>query len=157
MIANLSELKWCLLSSVALMLQCLLYGIPVMSQRKKHFTPEFLTPIHPEKTPAKLGYPDTGSGRYSKQLTLSAWIEFMKMMRAHLNFVECLPVFVFLILSLGVFDPLTAGICGFSLVVLRLFHLAAYWIHPNLRIVGSLPTNLVLGYMTFSLATQFLK
>ena len=145
---------------VLLMIECAMFSFPVMSQRKKHFSEDFLNKNFGEVSkkelgvlPAKLGYPDTGSGRYSKKLGLDAWIEFNKSMRAHLNFVEMIPVFIFFILLAAFFDPTAATYCGYGIFVARLLHLIGYKIHPDFRSVGSMSTFGLLGYLLFVSAT----
>jgi glutathione S-transferase len=44
------------------------------------------------ETPAKLGFPDAGTGRYSRVLSYAAWLDFNNTQRAHLNLVEQLPL-----------------------------------------------------------------
>ena len=65
--------------------------------RKKAFTKEFLNKKfdkkHRESYPdqdisGQLGFPDVGSGRYSKELSYKGWYDFNNGQRAHLNSVE---------------------------------------------------------------------
>lgn len=75
-----------LLSATLLAFECLITGFAVAGRaRSKVFTPEFLKSnfaeehfesTRKEDVSQQGGYPDMGSGRYSKKLTYGDWLYF---------------------------------------------------------------------------------
>lgn len=61
------------------------------------------------------------------------WIQ-----RGHMNMVENLPTFFFLLLTAGVFNPTHAAICGFVYAIGRLVYAYCYSIDPKYRGFGEL-------------------
>ncbi|CAG9325812.1 unnamed protein product [Blepharisma stoltei] len=64
---------------------------------KENFTEEFIEAFHRE--PDFQGYPDTGSGRFSKKLPLKDWYDFNNAQRIQWNYLEgahaplvCIPI-----------------------------------------------------------------
>ena len=70
--------------------------VVVVQARYKTFNKEFMKKIcgkeHLEAFPGsklpEIGFPDTGSGRYSLKLDYSQWVSFNNQMRVHMNIVE---------------------------------------------------------------------
>ena len=68
----------------------------VVPARSKAFTPEVMEKFlkeHQEafgesEKPSAGGYPDMGNGRYSKELSYSAWYNFNNAQRVHYNLIE---------------------------------------------------------------------
>ena len=160
----LIPMKWCIAEATVLCLLCAALGGPVMGQRKKHFSKEWLDAEFKEISvketgaePAKSGYPDCGNGRFSKKLSLGQWLEFNNTMRTHLNFVEVLPVFTFLIIAAGFFNPAGTQIAGLVLIAARIVYFFSYRIHPNLRGLGVWPGFGAAGYMIWTIVQGLLK
>ena len=55
------------------------------------------------------GYPDHGSGLYSKTLSYSQWYKFSNMQRAHYNLIEGFPAALGLQAIAGIYFPKTAA------------------------------------------------
>ena len=76
--------------------------------RNKYFNKDFMSQFQEEHDTAfsgeqvpDAGFPDTGSGRYSKKLSYKGWYEVNSAQRAHMNSVEILPIFLTLVLISG--------------------------------------------------------
>ena len=63
------------------------------------------------------GYPDMGSGRYSKKLTYEDWYELNKVQSGHRSFVENLSVIVVLLLVNGMSNPITSILAGLAFII----------------------------------------
>ena len=57
------------------------------------------------KAPAKMGYPDTGNGRYCKKLPYKEWYLFNCAQRVHMNYIEGVTVFVLGTFISGIIYP----------------------------------------------------
>ena len=153
----LYDMRWCFLEVFFIIVTALGLSMPVMSNRKKHFSEEYLNQFKLESNkqigqdPAKLGYPDMGSGRYSKKWDLATWIDFNKTQRVHLNTIESLPILVFTTLLAGFYDSKTSAIAGLIYLAGRIGYLFAYKYSPNLRSVGALPLGICLGIQTWTI------
>ena len=99
-----------MLSAVILAFECIIIGFVVPGRiRGKVFTKEFLkhnfNEIHylntKEDVHDQKGYPDMGSGFYSKKLSYADWLLFNRAQRVHLNFVEAIATYLILILVAG--------------------------------------------------------
>lgn len=99
MIVTLSEeYPYVMLTAIALAFQCYLFGyFAVGPLRYKYFSQEFLEKHFGEehrkafpndKKLPKGGYPDTGSGVYSRKLPYKEWFELNVGQRIHGNYVE---------------------------------------------------------------------
>jgi hypothetical protein len=90
------EYPWILLVVSAICTQCFFVSIFITSPaRKRIFTKEFMKKFedlheseYKKRADLTYGLPDTGSGRYSKELSYKQWYEFNNAQRAHYNFVE---------------------------------------------------------------------
>ena len=70
-----------------------------MSQRRFTFNGQFMKQFKEinmkdlkKERAGELGYPDTGSGRYSEKLTYEDWFVFNCAQRCQMNFFEQLPI-----------------------------------------------------------------
>ena len=86
------EYQYVLAMTFALGLQCFFYGFFVgEGSRVKHFPRKFMEQFdkeHQEGLNTKayapsIGYPDMGSGRYSKKLSYKSWVQFNIDQRIH--------------------------------------------------------------------------
>ena len=77
--------------------ECLLISIFITgAARRKSFNKDYLTTfstIHSDafenlNVQTDSGYPDNGSGRYSKELSYKGWYDLNNGQRVHYNFVE---------------------------------------------------------------------
>mmetsp|Transcript_34288 Transcript_34288/g.24795 ORF Transcript_34288/g.24795 Transcript_34288/m.24795 type:complete len:108 (+) Transcript_34288:227-550(+) len=86
--------------------------------------------------------PDSGDGRYSEKLPHAQWAEFNSRNRAHMNFVEFLPIYVITLLSGGFVFPMWSMIFGYILVAARLVYMISYVsCGPSARIPASAISN----------------
>ena len=104
------------------------------------------------------GYPDMGSGLYSKELSYKDWYTFNCAQRVHLNFVESIATYLLLLLVAGLHYPLAAATLGAGLIVGRLIYGIGYMISPTMRVPGALLIDVALvgllglaGYSSYSL------
>jgi hypothetical protein len=58
-----------------------------------------------KENPAKLGYPDTGNGRYSMKLSYKEWYQFNCAQRCHMNYIEGFALIVIATLISGIVYP----------------------------------------------------
>ena len=58
-----------------------------------------------KEIPAKLGYPDTGNGRYSMKLSYKEWYQFNCAQRCHMNYIEGFALIVIATLISGIVYP----------------------------------------------------
>ena len=145
-----------IISCMLLTLECIAFSNPVMGLRAKYFTKDFLEDnfgaVATEqigRLPSKNGYPDAGNGRYSKKLSLEQWLNFNQTMRAHLNFVEMLPVFIFFILISAFFNSSSSMYCGYGIVLSRFIHMIGYRRFPDYRALGSWGTFVCVFYLIY--------
>mmetsp|Transcript_12863 Transcript_12863/g.9316 ORF Transcript_12863/g.9316 Transcript_12863/m.9316 type:complete len:110 (+) Transcript_12863:181-510(+) len=109
-----------------------------------------------------MGFPDNGSGRYSKELSYAAWYEVNNGQRAQLNNVEGYPMWALLLAISGLNEKtaLIALIIGIALFVARIFYALSYaYIGPNARFISVLITtlgNFTLFGTSIYTAVQFL-
>jgi hypothetical protein len=104
----------------------------VLKMRKEYFNEEFMRQFEmPHKMffgtkPSPFGYPDMGSGRYSKRLTYKQWYDFNIAQRNHNNTVEHLTYCLPSMLLLGLFYPVYAMGLGSVVLVGRQCYIAGY-------------------------------
>ncbi len=72
------------------------------------------------------GYPDTGSGFYSRNLGYKQWYEFNNAQRAHANFVEWIASCLVFLLIAGLYFPIPAAAVGAGIVVARFIYACGY-------------------------------
>lgn len=102
-------------------------GFAVGKARRRYFTKEFFAKNFPELQPHPVGgYPDTGSGRFADKLPMDQWISFNNIQRAHLNFLEQLPVILSLLLIAGIVYTKITAVCGLVYIVGRVLYIQAY-------------------------------
>eukprot|EP00347_Sterkiella_histriomuscorum_P020687 403336863 len=132
--------------------ECMLHGPFVTGRsRKRTFTQEFMSQFEIDHAKAidntKIingGYPDSGSGVYSQQLTYKQWFDFNNAIRVHMNYVEQLPLFMTIIFLAGIKLPLpTLILSGLYFVTRFLYTLGYVCAGPNLRQIGAAPNNLI--------------
>ena len=151
----LYDMRWCFLECFFMIATALALSIPVVGNRKKYFSETYLQQFKQEsnkevgQNPAKGGYPDMGSGRYSKKWDLATWIDFNKTQRVHLNTIESLPVLIFTTLLAGFYDSRMSAIAGLIYMAGRIGYLFAYKYSPNLRSVGAVPLGICLSIQTW--------
>mmetsp|Transcript_21965 Transcript_21965/g.24797 ORF Transcript_21965/g.24797 Transcript_21965/m.24797 type:complete len:171 (-) Transcript_21965:158-670(-) len=127
-----AEYGYVIWTAVAICLECMFTGYYIMSVRQKTFTEEFMEQFHSEHSrafglpPAKHGYPDMGSGRYSDKLEYKEWVIFNNAQRAHYNFVEGLTPTVVVTLVAGISFPIYASILGCLILVGRFLYASFY-------------------------------
>lgn len=118
--------------------------------RGKVFTKEFMernfNEVHRHELGADAprgGYPDMGNGRYSERLTYAEWYEFNNAQRAHYNYLEHLPVVLFLGVAAGIKLPLEAAIAEMVYLIGRVFYSIGYVLKgPSGRLIGALLADL---------------
>ena len=88
------------------------------------------------KGPAKGGYPDCGSGRYSQRLEYKDWMEFNLAQRSHKNTLEFLTPTLCMLLVAGITFPWTAVTLGCIYFVARIIFAIGYSTSPELRVPG---------------------
>ena len=72
------------------------------------------------------GYPDPGTGYYSKNLSYEEWYNLNNAQRAHMNFLEMLGSSVLFQLVGGLYFPIPTAILTFILFVARLLYTCGY-------------------------------
>jgi uncharacterized membrane protein YecN with MAPEG domain len=138
----------------AISLQCFLIPfVHTVRVRSQVFNPIFMQQfeeVHkaafPEdKTTPPIGFPDMGSGYFSKQLSYGDWYKFNNAQRVHYNFLEALPFVLVLLFIAGLKQPLAALILGCIYFTCRLIYAIGYVKGgPNMRVAGVLPNAFVI-------------
>lgn len=103
----------------------------------------------------KEGYPDMGSGWYSRKLSYKQWFDFNNAQRAHANYLEMLPsTFVFLLIA-GLYFPIPAAAIGLALAIFRFVYAYGYANSgPTGRLIGAIANDLcLLGLLGLSFAS----
>eukprot|EP00834_Sanchytrium_tribonematis_P005126 NODE_290_length_10614_cov_1.553590.p10 type:complete len:150 gc:universal NODE_290_length_10614_cov_1.553590:6277-5828(-) len=104
------EHGYVLLTATAMGFHCYLQGFQIGQLRKAY----------------GLTYPDMGDGRYSKKLTDEQWFKFACTQRAHLNYLEALPMFLTFMIIGGIAYPTIATGLGITGIVGRQFYAMGY-------------------------------
>jgi uncharacterized membrane protein YecN with MAPEG domain len=107
-----------------------------------------------------IGFPDMGSGYYSKKLAYNDWFRFNNAQRVHYNFLEALPMILILLFIAGLKQPLAALIIACVYFVSRIIYLFSYIKSPNMRVIGVIPMSLcILSLFGLSLytASEYMK
>ena len=90
------------------------------------------------------GYPDTGNGVYSKNLTYEQWYEFNNAQRAHMNYVEWIASCLVFLLIGGLYFPIPAAAVGLGVVVFRFIYAFGYTSSgPAGRLIGALGNDIL--------------
>ena len=123
------------LAGVFLCFECWIIGFTIVrNARMKTFTKEFMSQFDKEHkaafgedTCASVGgAPDAGDGRYSAKLPYADWFNFNNAMRAHMNFVETLPVILITLAVGGLILPFPTAIIAWLNVVFRMVFTLCY-------------------------------
>ena len=127
---------------IAIQLIVFMY-IYVLKNRIKIFNGKFMKKFeekHKEAfgtKPANLGYPDTGNGRYSKELSYKDWYIFNCAQRCHLNYIEGFALIVLGTLISGIQYPLLAFATQMLYIVGRQLYSDGYMKGADYRITGA--------------------
>ena len=160
---------WVLLVMSAISLQCFLIPfVFTVRVRSQVFNKEFMSKFEKEHAEAfpgddvtkSIGFPDMGSGYYSKQLSYKDWFRFNNAQRVHYNFLEALPMILTLLFIAGLKQPLAALIIGCIYFVARIIYLVSYVKSPNMRVIGVIPmtlTNFALFGLSLYTASEYMK
>ena len=93
-----------------------------------------------------MGYPDSGSGFYSKKLPYKDWFQFNCAQRIHGNSIEHLSWLLPLVLISGIFRPKTTSFLTMIIISGRELYRAGYLSKdgPNSKIreLGAYPLNI---------------
>ena len=134
---------------------------PIMKLWETYFNKEIMDRFASDhkssfnETPSKYGYPDMGSGRYSRELSYGDWYRFNVAQWVHNNNVEHLAYSISGMMLLGLFYPWFATFLGGVVFVGRWFYYYGYIIEgPNsqIRHLGAYPLNIAEMLMILSLA-----
>lgn len=127
-----ADYGYTLLSAFIMALQYGLMGPWTMRHRIPMFNRDFMKGNFEEehknsgiRTPM-WGYPDFGSGYYSKKLSYGDWLKFNCVLRCHINTLEYFPIAVLSMLTLGLFNPCLAATSGIAWVLSRFFYCWTY-------------------------------
>eukprot|EP00347_Sterkiella_histriomuscorum_P007599 403348298 len=142
------------LAYLSMLLIVLQYEIICMAQvfkRKQVYSKEYMQKfdeIHEREVGGKapaFGYPDTGNGRYSTDLSYPDWFSFNNFQRVQNNFLEQItPMLVWIFIG-SFYQPLASAILGFVYFFGRIFFSIGYCKSPKHRIVGAIICDL--GYI----------
>lgn len=90
------------------------------------------------------GYPDTGNGFYSKNLTYEQWYNFNNGQRAHMNYVEWIASCLVFLLIAGLYFPIPAAAIGLGVIVSRIIYACGYTSNgPTGRLIGALGNDIL--------------
>jgi uncharacterized membrane protein YphA (DoxX/SURF4 family) len=122
-----------LLAAAGITLQCFLAGFSMGRIRRRVFPQDFMKDnfgdIHQQEMGREIGmmgFPDTGSGRYSEKLDYRTWFTFNCSQRSHVDFVEQLTTVIPLLLIAGAFYPIISAVAGFLYFTARISFLWNY-------------------------------
>ena len=127
-----------------------------MRVRAKVFNKDFMQQFWPEHHQAfpddtveafekSVGFPDMGSGVFSKKLSYSDWFKFSNSQRVHYNYLESLQLILVLIFIAGLKQPLAALILACIYFAGRTIYSFGYGMSgPNGRSIGGLFAGLSL-------------
>ncbi len=158
-VGYLGDFGLTLLSIVLMLLFYFFVTAMQVYKRRQVFTEDYMQQFAEEHhrafgswKPPKLGYPDMGSGRYSKDLTYSEWFIFNNWQRCHYNFLEQLtPILIWILISC-LYNPLSSGILGLIYLLGRILYTFGYMSTSNKRIYGAIIMDLsLLGLFVLSL------
>lgn len=133
-VALTPDFGFVLAAAATLAFECLLIGMIYGAKgRSEAFNEEYMTNqfgrIHQAETGRKIekgGYPDMGSGYYSKLLSYYDWFKFNNAQRAHYNFVESIAATTLMLVVGGLFFPRAAASIGLAMIIGRLVFAIGY-------------------------------
>ena len=102
----------------------------------------------------QFGYPDNGSGWFSKHLPYKQWYELNNAQRCQLNFLEQLPIILISGLISGMRFTMLTFYIQLGYCVGRMIYNMGYMIGPSKRVVGAIMMDIavvalfVMAYMT---------
>ena len=137
-----------------------LFVIPV---KKRVYSPEHMKQYEiehqqefgPESSVAQFGLPDQGTGWYSKDLPYKDWIDIQAGMRVPMNYIEQIPLLVFLASISGLYYPFATMILVWVALIGRILYTIGYMKESKFRIPGFLIALIcVLGLMGMSIITS---
>ena len=91
-----------------------------------------------------MGYPDCGSGWYSKELSYKDWYILNCGQRCQLNFLEQLPIIMVSALISGIGYPKETFYLCLTYCIARLMYSFGYMQSPKMREPGAILQDLVL-------------
>ena len=98
-------------------------------------------PNNERGTPAALGHPDGGDGKYSEKLPYKDWVDLNNRERVHMNLVESLPTQLFAFVLGGLFFPRTGTVLAIICTIGRLIYTILYSTKgANYRFIGGVPS-----------------
>ena len=74
----------------------------------------------------KDGYPDHGSGRYAMEAGYKGWMMFNKSQRIHYNYLESISQILCMMLTCGLYFPLTTAVIGAIYLLARIMFQVGY-------------------------------
>ena len=130
-----AEYRWCLATCFLIVIHNFFLGFWTMfGPRSRYFTKDFLDQINLEggKKPAGLGYPDSGTGRYSDRLEYKDWVLLNAGMRVHQNSTETIVPAIIGIAVSGIFFPYISTGLAIGYFLTRLLY---GYMYANLKAV----------------------
>uniref|UniRef100_A0A7S3IJ49 MAPEG family protein n=1 Tax=Strombidium inclinatum TaxID=197538 RepID=A0A7S3IJ49_9SPIT len=114
------------------------------------------------KSVSPIGFPDSGNGKYAQKFTYKQWYVMACHQRAHMNFVENLPLNLILLLVMGLYYPTITLVYSISAVVGRFLYCALYakkgaWGRMLGMVMDRVPLISFILYMTIMLAMDLFK
>ena len=92
----------------------------------------------------KGGYPDTGNGYYSRNLSYQQWFMFNSAQRVHYNYLEWIASCLAFLFIGGIYFPIVASALGLGVIVARVIYSFGYSAKgPSGRLIGALLNDLV--------------
>ena len=132
---SFGEYAYVLLACVGIAFEyyLLTYAITVLGRTRAfnrafmdRFNKEHSAAFPSQKTAPDFGYPDTGSGKYSRQLDYKSWVNYNNCVRVQMNFLEQLPMMLVFTAVFGIAFPKYAAYNGLSYVIGRLLYSIGY-------------------------------
>lgn len=95
----------------------------------RNFADEHRKVFNKEVVLSKQGYPDTGSGRYSKMLSYRSWLLYNTKARAAANLLESVLIVTVFILVAAIKLPKAAAVLGLLYLLVRIQYVVGYTTH----------------------------
>eukprot|EP00008_Paramoeba_atlantica_P004074 CAMPEP_0201475150 /NCGR_PEP_ID=MMETSP0151_2-20130828/600_1 /ASSEMBLY_ACC=CAM_ASM_000257 /TAXON_ID=200890 /ORGANISM="Paramoeba atlantica, Strain 621/1 / CCAP 1560/9" /LENGTH=178 /DNA_ID=CAMNT_0047855165 /DNA_START=90 /DNA_END=626 /DNA_ORIENTATION=+ len=140
------------LGLVAIPFHCLIQGFAVAGVRYRVFSQEYIDQnlkdenealVAANKEPIKVGcHPDNGLGRLSANLPIADWFDLQNAQRAHLNYLETLPLTEAALAVSGYFYPKAAAILAGIHLIGRQVFCSGFRSRPSGRVYGFLILSL---------------
>ena len=147
-----AEFGWVLLTALLMGLSCILIGFFFAGRvRGQIFTQEYLKENfgaeHQRVTGEEIkkgGYPDSGSGFYSRNLNYEQWYKMNNGQRAHLNYIEWIATNITFHVVGGLYFPVVSSVLGALMVLSRFVYAWGYVSGgPSSRIGGAVINDLI--------------